>query len=672
MTVSPTDSNAPPATTAAGSEHWLIVDQQAAPPADFDVLLPEIERRCGVDLYTARQRLLGRGYSLFLRGSRKKLTPLLELLHTYTIPARLLVPLLPKAHPSKLQSLRHGDKVLTLIADNSELTIHSEVYVVAVFADLSGTVVANGVKQLLVRNAYQGADAAAQRHDEEALCRAISRARPVLDLYLLDAQGQMTGAVRAHPGRYDPEGLGDARTLSAGLNLLALIEISRRCAKSLTLRSDFGLANLPGCQLDAPLTDANLGKNLVALSRFGALAAQFVGQVGFAEPKGNGPPQLLPVLPLIQDLPPLLPGRLSQVDRTAAAVSETARTEPGRPLPAPPEDRKTAAHPWLRFWRYGIPALFFFGGWTVVQKGPGGWWPWLWQQGVGSGLLPALLAGFLLWRAFTAVRLKRQIENTPVSRIRSLATGMVEVLGRAERCCSLVTPVTQTPCIYYRLLRYRRDNRNDAWRLTSQRTSGLHPFWLSDSTGKVLIDPLAADLRPGHRQEGNGDGLNNAFFGRESQPDSDEKWVEESIPEGEMLYVLGFAAPRQRSGESLHEATSERLRDLKKSPELRQRFDKNNDGKIGVDEWDEARRVVAGEVAKSRLQGQQERRKQQEFLVIGASPRRSLPFLIAQTINEKAVTRTLWWQALALLLAGLLLSLWALRQLLHFLPAAGN
>lgn len=672
MAATPADSTALPATTAAGSQHWLVVDQLATPPVDFAALLSEIERRFGVDLYTARQRLLGRGYNLFLRGSNEKLTPLLELLRTHAIPARLLTPLLPKAHPAKLQSLHHRDNVLTLIADNRELTIHSEIQVIAVFADLSGSVVANGVKQLLVRNAYQGADAAgAQRHDQEGLCRAISRARPVLDLYLIDAQGQLTGGVRALPGRYDPEGLGAARTLSAGLNLLALIEVARCCAKSLTLRTDFGLANLPGCQLDIPLTDANLGKNLVALSRFGALAAQFVGQGGFAASKSAAPPQRLPGLPVIQDLPPLS-GRLSQADSAAAAVSEPERTEPGRPLPAPPEERRASLHPGLRFWLSGILALFFFGGWTVVQKGPGGWWSWLWQQGVESGLLAALLAGFLLWRGFSAVRLKRRIENTPVSRIRSLATGMVEVFGRAERCYALVTPVTQTPCIYYRLLRYRRDHRNDAWRLTSQRTSGLHPFWLGDATGKVLIDPLAADLRPGHRQEGSGDGLNSAFLGREHQSDSDEKWVEESIPEGEMLYVLGFAAPRRRSGESLHEATGVRLRDLKQSPELHQRFDENNDGKIDADEWDEARRVVADEVAKSRLQGEQERRKQEESLVIGASPRRSLPFLIAQTINEKAVTRTLWWQALAFFLAGLLLSLWALQQLLHFLPVAGH
>lgn len=649
-----------------------MVDQLAAPPADFATLLAEIERRFGVDPYTARQRLLGRGYSLFLRGSHKKLAPLLELLHARAIPAQLLAPQRPKSHPLKLQSLRHGDKVLTLIADNSELTIDSEVQVVAVFADLSGSVVANGVKQLLVRNAYQGAAAAAaQRHDEEALCRAISRARPVLDLYLLDAQGKMLGGVRALPGRYDPEGLGAARTLSAGLNLLALIEVARCCGKSLTLRSDFGLSNLPGCQLDTPLTDANLDKNLVALSRFGALAAQFVGQGGFAEAKGGGSSPLLPGLPLIQDLP-VLPGRPQQNESVAATSKETDRAASGRPLPAPPEERRAVPHAGFRSWWYGILALFFFSGWSMAQKGSGSWWPWLWQQGVESGLLAALLAGFLLWRGLTAVRLKRLIENTPVSRIRSLASGMVEVFGRAERCYALVAPVTQTPCIYYRLLRYRRDSRNGTWRLTAQRSSGLHPFWLSDATGKVLIDPLAADLRPAHRQEGSGVGLNNAFFGREQKPDSDEKWVEESIPEGEMLYVLGFAAPRRRSGESLQEATGVRLRDLKQSPELHQRFDKNNDGKIDADEWDEARRVIAGEVASSRLQGQQERRKQEESLVIGAPPRRSLPFLIAQTLNEKAVTRTLWWQALAFLLAGLVVSLWALQQLFQFLPVAGH
>jgi hypothetical protein len=313
--------------------------------------------------------------------------------------------------------------------------------------------------------------------------------------------------------------------------------------------------------------------------------------------------------------------------------------------------------------------LVFF----VVAAGMsrGRMWPWFWQTGMATGLVPGLVATFLLWRGLAAVGLKRMIENTPVSRIRSLATGMVEVCGRAERCYALVTPVTGIPCIYYRLRRYRREERNGDWRLIAQSSSGLHPFWLCDATCKVLIDPTAADLRPGSRQEGSGAGLNNSFFGREESPDGDEKWEEESIPEGEMLYVLGFSAPRQVAGDSLHRATAARLREVKRSSELRQRFDKNDDGQIDSDEWDEVRRVTADEVAKAHLSGRQQRRKQEEALVIGAPPRRSLPFLIAQSLNEKAVTRGLWWQALGFFVVGLALTLWALRQLFHFLPAAG-
>lgn len=649
--------------TADNKEQWLVIDQLAIEPANFSELLSEIDRNFGLDPYSARQRLLGRGYNLLLRGSSDRLTLLLALLTAHAIPARLLAPLPVKTSPAKLQGLRRNAAALTLLADNSELTIDGNVDVVAVFADLSGTVIANGVKQLLVRHAYQGAAAAGQQHDDEALCRAISKARPVLDLYLLDHQGALRGAVRALPGRFDPTGLGARQTLSAGLNLLALIEVARHSAGRLTLRSDFGLGNLPGCRLDTPLSDANLGKNLAALSRFGSLAVQFVGQNSLANQQSEEQQR-------IQGLQPLRPRQLKT--KAAAASRITEPTPQGRPLPLPPEGRGESRHHWLWPWPDTLGVLFFFVGLLVARTGQGRMWPWFWQQGMTSGLLPALLASFLLWRGFAAVRLKRMIENTPVSRIRSLATGMVEVCGRAERCYALVTPVTQIPCIYYRLRRYRRDHPNGKWRLTAQRASGLHPFWLRDATGKVLIDPLSADLRCGHRQEGSGDGLNNAFLGRELRPDSDEKWEEESIPEGEMLYVLGFSTPRRSGEESLHEATGTRLRALKQSPELRQRFDHNGDGQIDAEEWDEARRVTADEVTRTHLAGRQQRRKQEESLVIAAPPRRSLPFLIAQSLNEKAVTRALWWRAFAFFLVGLFLTVWTLRQLLDFLPAAGH
>jgi hypothetical protein len=645
MTATSDDSNVPAAAAADDQEKWLVIDQLAREPVNFSGLLSEIHRDFGLDPYSARQRLLGRGYNLLLRGRSDKLSPLLPLLTAHAIAAHLLVPDPSRKHPVKLQSLRQSGSTLVLISDNTELAIDGDSHVVAVFADLSGTVVARGVKQLLVRHAYQGADAAAQQPDEAVLCQAISKAQPVLDLYLLDPQGEVKGAVRALPGRYDPTGLGAKRSLRAGLNLLALIELARSHAGSLTLRSDFGLANLPGCQLDTPLTAANLDKNLVSLSRFGRLAAQFSGQ------KRNDD---------------------QQPDKNAGVASN--RTPPASevsPLPPPPEGRGELRRQWLYSWADGLGVVLIIFVSTAAGMSRGQIKPWFWQTGMTSGLVPGLVAIFLFWRGFAAVRLKRMIENTPVSRIRSLSAGMVEVLGRAERCYALVTPVTRIPCIYYRLRRYRREERNGDWRLTSQSSSGLHPFWLRDATGKVLVDPLAADLRPASRQEGRGAGLSNGFLARESSPDGDEKWEEECIPEGETLYVLGFSAPRRSYGESLHAATVAQLRTLKQSQELRQRFDQNGDGEIDAEEWDEARRVTADEVAKKHLAGREQRRKQEESLLIGAPPRRSLPFFIAQSLNEKAITRALWWRAFVFFLAGLILTIWALRQLFHFLPASG-
>lgn len=629
-------------------ERWLVVDQLEAETSDFSAMLKEIDQSFGLDPYTARQRLIGRGYSLLRRGSLASLSPLRELLAAHTITACLLEPVSVSTPPARLQGLRPSDAALGLLTDDGELTIDSNVHVVAVLADLSGAAIANGVKQLMVRRAYQG-DAAVRRHDEERFCRAIIKGKPVLDLYLLPVTGGAK-AVRVLPGRYDPDGLGPEKTLSAGLNLLKLIDLARNRAGHLTLRTDFGESSLPGCQL-APLSDdAGLDRNLAALSRFGTLAARFAGCEGAEKRRGE-----------------------DVSSNREDAVPEESDPGASMILPAPPEtEGRTTTRG--RLWLWGDTAGIALVLVVLAVAGIGRHSPlfhWFWENGVGRGAVPALLALILFWRGFSAVRLKRLLENTPVSRIRSLAAGMVEVSGRAERCYALVTPVTQTPCIYYCLSRYQRRERNGSWQLVARHTSGLHPFWLRDATGKVLIDPAAADLRPGCRQEGSGAGLNSSFMNREFSPDSDEKWVEESIPEGETVYVLGFSAPRRRANDSLHEATAAALRRLKGSGELHKRFDQNGDGRIDAEEWDEARRTVAAEVAALHLSDRQERRRQEESLVVGMPPRRSLPFLVAQTHCERSLVRALWWRALLFFLLALLLILWTIRQLLIYRPVLG-
>ncbi len=68
-----------------------------------------------------------------------------------------------------------------------------------------------------------------------------------------------------------------------------------------------------------------------------------------------------------------------------------------------------------------------------------------------SGAIPAFIAILALWYGFYLLRMKRSIENTPTSKIRSVAMGMVEVKGKAIRKHALVSPMTQTSCVFYRL-----------------------------------------------------------------------------------------------------------------------------------------------------------------------------------------------------------------------------
>ena len=72
----------------------------------------------------------------------------------------------------------------------------------------------------------------------------------------------------------------------------------------------------------------------------------------------------------------------------------------------------------------------------------------LFQQAVHSGALALAGAGLAGWYGFLCLRLKRRVENTPTSRIRSLAMGMVEVKGKAIRSYALVSPMTQLPCVF--------------------------------------------------------------------------------------------------------------------------------------------------------------------------------------------------------------------------------
>jgi hypothetical protein len=103
------------------------------------------------------------------------------------------------------------------------------------------------------------------------------------------------------------------------------------------------------------------------------------------------------------------------------------------------------------------------------------------------GVLMAAVGATIYLAAFSFYRKYRQFVDTVTSAARSVAAGFVRVEGHAMGEHTLVSPMFQTPCLYFalRIIGVLDETRNP---LTYSK--GVK-FYLQDETGKVLVDPTA-------------------------------------------------------------------------------------------------------------------------------------------------------------------------------------
>jgi len=107
-----------------------------------------------------------------------------------------------------------------------------------------------------------------------------------------------------------------------------------------------------------------------------------------------------------------------------------------------------------------------------------------------------VLAGiYLFFNGFRLLQRKRLILDTPASKIRSAALGMVELSGLASGPYTMAAPITERQCYFYRTVvwEWKRQGRSNQWVKVAGECSHV-PFFLDDNTGKVLIDPRGAEL----------------------------------------------------------------------------------------------------------------------------------------------------------------------------------
>lgn len=624
----------------------LIVRKIATEPAPLTPVLRGLQKKIGLDPYTTRQRLLGRGLAVLAKGRPAQLDLLAEELTPLGLTLVRLTPTPPRFAPQKLTALRLGADNLDFLLGEQTLRLERGDAVVAILADLSGALADKSLRQLLVQNAYRGAQAVEPMSDAEVY-RTILRAKPVLDLYLLGDEGQPRGAVRIFPGRYDPKGLGARMSYSGAGNLEALLELVRELAGSFSLQTNFGLDLLPGCTLKTGGSELPFSQhNLNSLTRYGWLMLDLAR--ASAQPAPISPPASLLAASAVPELAELA-GELAE--KAPPAPSPAKKPD----LPPPPELRADPPGAVRRLLGFAGAA---FGGITYLAlEGPGLLYGFF-RYGLASGALPALGAILCGWGGFYFLRLKRTMENTPTSRARSVAMGMVEIQGRAIRRYAVVSPMTHLACVYWRLEKFRRD-RNDQWKSVGVSSSGPIPFELEDASGRISVDPRGASIRPRQRQEGFPGQMSLLFAGVGSD-NLQEKWVEEVLCEGASLYVLGFASAPRSSQASLRERTIERLRRLKSDPQALRRYDSDGDGHISDQEWDAARQAEEELALHDSLQQSQGSQPDRVRPQIGRPPQRGLPFLIAESASEAHLSRSYAWYAGPLLVAGFALALWTL------------
>lgn len=654
----------------------LIVNKVPSGTEGLESLPATLAQRFGLDAYAVRQSLLGQGIALLTTGPDEQLDKITPLLTAQGIEHWLVDPIPPRFAPARVQGFRLGDESLTFLTGDQEVTLDGESRVLAVLADLSGAVVDRDLKRLLVQNAYRGAAALSHLDDDELIKTALQH-QPVLDLYLLDADYRVRTGVRIFAGRFDPQGLGEHKSYSVAGNLKAILRLIRERAADVELRCDFGLAALPGCALKrVPPGEAPGREQLAPLTRFGWLMADLWRHQIAAEEASRAaaaaaefPAALAAVMggPAAAVVATAAGVKLPGMEEVAAALGEDSPVKPApasqrTPLPLPeelPPLRRHSRHLLLRVFLVAAGvgmALFGVIGETVTQ---------MVRQGMRNGLLPALFAGGAFWGSFYYLRLKRQLENLPTSKIRSVALGLVEVHGRARRKYAVVSPMTQQPCVFYRLRKLRRNHENQSWDEVSTSDCGPVPFAIEDDTGRLTVDPRGAVLKPRHRQEGL-PGQMSMLLMAASVADPTEKWIEEIIPEGAPIYVVGYASAPRPASSSLRERTVANLRELKQNRHLMHQYDADGDGHISSDEWQVAREEIEERVLRHSLAASEEDGPRPSSVVIGRPARRDLPFIIAETASEAHLTRGYGVLSAIFLVFGLGLAVLALTRLVDF------
>lgn len=620
---------------------YLIVRKRQLDDETLDSHSKLIADKLGLDLYQSRIALGGDGLAMLKHGDPEKMQNSGALLSDLEYDWCVVQNRVDRLRPIQVKRFITSKSHIIFESNKEQRKLEKGTNVIMVLAGVKGQLLSKVVK----RSAFSGNKKAVLSEEEKY--DALIKDRPVLDIYFLPAGSKEDFTpqppLRFLPGKFDPASLGENATHSAGRNIDRVIRLVREYAADFYLEMDFGLFQLPQCRVEMDDDDSSIQQNLVSITNYGWFLQHMHMQANKGKKEHAKPPIEEAVIAAAAVISPTAKLGIAPVEK----LFENERKEKDKSfketvdfLPPPPLVKKTSFL--FRFTNPGFRAGIFLVIWLLAVSGAAtigslaGDVFIVW--GLNRGIILLLLAAGLFFGAFHYLKLKRWMDSTPTSKARSVAMGMVEIKGTGQRKFNLLSPATQTPCVYYRLRKYERRQYSDRkeWKLVRDTNSGPVPFLLKDETGRVTIDPYGAKVNPAHKQT-LAAGY-NSFFGMNFSVQANEKYIEEVIPEGSTVYVLGFAEYAKSKSPGVGYQMSSKLRDMKQDSARMMKYDKDQDGRIDEEEWEAARADAELEVMKETLAKQQTARKQEEQVIIKKPKIGGLPFVISEK-GEGKLTR---------------------------------
>jgi len=595
------------------SRQYLMLSSDPAHRADPDRHARDVAQLTGLVEYDVRQRLIRPGVSLLgaleAEAAGRAASALSEAGYRATVIDRGR--LSGVSRPQRVLGVRAEDGGIALLGGDGEplavVDATSEVLLVA--GDLDAEPMA------AVRARKRAPDPA-------VALKELSRGFPVLRIF--DRGAARSFIVLGRRFNYTTlSGLGADATVSAAINFQTLVGRLQAAAGEAALDVDFRLSDLPPSRVQLVLDESHAGIEDFELH---ALLSQALWDEGVLKaPEGAAP---------AVDPPP----ERSEYAESAEAVS--------RVLDDPDRVRR-------RLWHVvnGVAP------WWLLLAVVAGWLGSAVLLGLGE---EAMLASLSLFAGAVPLRLgviqllrKREIEDYPTSRARSVAMGKVEVSGQARPAVPMRSPWGGLDCVWFRWTQLDRVTTADGksqWQIVGRGDSGDLPFLVEDESGRVLVDPAGAEILVSNRNTIQGSYIRVIRGAPTAIPlGADTRIIEETVPAGRRLYVLGTARPVRRGGDG-RVALRERLRALKADPDRLKTFDIDGDGRIDPEEWEAAVASVERELMSERLQAGEAGDVSPYGAVIGRGEEGCL-FLIADR-SEEALVRGIAARAWAYLLGG--------------------